>query len=338
MRILLVDDDLIFSELFTAKLAAQGFTQITVASSAEAALELVDQQQHSFDCYLLDIVLGEMDGIELCRQLRQRIEARTTPIIMITSKQTSHSMDAAFAAGATDFLRKPLNEVEIAGRIKTAMFLVEATNREKRTRKALKALVSCGIDVEVIDPNEKVCFSDVPNMLDYYQLENRMLRLDKGHYQLSVFRIRIARFREISKLADPMKLVARLHSASVQISEAASSGKMLFSYIGRGRFICCVMGRETRVSGVFENSNQITIGNRIRDLGRDDGDPHSLEIKALSERTILQRDAIVSLIRSEYRMVSSFVQETLPEIDMIEDQIFAKALAAEKEAPQVEDL
>ena len=72
MRILLVDDDPVFTELICANLHEWGFDDISHAESAAAAIELVENQRIPFDCFLIDIEMEQMDGIELCAVLRKR--------------------------------------------------------------------------------------------------------------------------------------------------------------------------------------------------------------------------------------------------------------------------
>jgi len=324
MRILLVDDDPIFRELAAAKLAAQNLTQITFACSAEEALEIVEAQRIPFDCYLLDIMLGEMDGIELCRRLRDRVDARLAPIIMITSNQATHLMDRAFAAGATDFLRKPLDEIEIAGRIKMAMLLVQTAKQEKRGRSALRALISYGSDFNLIDLGERVCFPDVDGMLDYYQLENQLLTMQRGQYHLAVFRIRIKNFNKRNRRTDRAKLLKELHAVSTRISEEVPARHMLLSYIGHGHFVCCIVGRGANVSGIFANSQQASACDALQGLATDANSEPPLEVTALSRQNVLQRDVALSLVREEFKAVGDASPTGLPEVNLIEDRIFAK--------------
>ena len=194
MRILLVDDDPVFTELLCENLKARGFDDISVADSAYAAIETVDSQRIAFDCFLIDIMMEKMDGIELCAHLRQRAACQSAPMIMITAGEAETYMERAFEAGATDFMRKPLDPVELAGRINTAMLLVQTTRAEQQSRSALRALLSFASDFDLIDLAERVSFPDVDGMVDYYQIENKLLRMQKGFYPISLFRVEIRNF------------------------------------------------------------------------------------------------------------------------------------------------
>ncbi|MEQ9023206.1 MAG: response regulator, partial [Pseudomonadales bacterium] len=130
MRILIVDDDSTFLDLLEMSLAENGFKEVVQASSADLVLEFLDNEDPYFDCFVLDIQMPGTDGIKLCSEIRSRQAFRLAPIIMLTSSDSKHAMRQAFNAGATDFLHKPLNSLELAARINTASLLVESLKRE----------------------------------------------------------------------------------------------------------------------------------------------------------------------------------------------------------------
>ena len=333
VRILLVDDDPIFSDIVIAKLATYGHADVTRARSAEHALELVDQQRYPFDCYLLDIMLGDMDGIELCRNLRLRRDCKSAPVIMITASQEAPLMGLAFQAGATDFLRKPLNEAEFSGRITTAKLVFESMQREKKGRDALQALISSGPNSKSLQDGERVCFSDVPGMVDYHELENRLLRLEDGFYQLSVFRIRIRRFRrKIGQNADRAVILRLLHAVSVKVADVVPTKSLLLAYIGRGRFICCIVGRQSKVSGLFQSQLQIAACEALEKFGVDNSD-REFDISQLNERHIVTKAAAIALVRNEFDLISAPAAASLPDVDAIEDIIIDRTARLVRATP-----
>ncbi|MCZ4353553.1 response regulator [Roseovarius aestuarii] len=336
MRILLVDDDPVFRGIFSEKLALQGLARITLAASAEEALELVEQQRIPFDCFLLDIMLGDMDGIELCHRLRQHPTCKSAPIIMITSNQSASLIGQAFSAGATDFLRKPLCDIEIAGRIRMAMLLVAATKKERQGRTALRTLISCGADFNLIDLGERACFADIESMVDYHHLENHLLRMPQGQYQFSLFRVRMRKFRTMNRNLDRVQVMRQLHDVSSRISDAIPNKRLLFSYIGNGRFVCCIIGRDTKVSGLFKNPDQISACTALKNLATEDAETPALEVTSLSNMNILSRDAIVALVRTEFQASNSLSSDSLPQVDEIEGRIFAKINEVERKTTEME--
>ncbi len=100
-RILVVDDVPENLRLLEAVLAPRGYDVVS-ATDGRAALELV--KAADLDLVLLDVVMPQMDGYEVCRELREREETAVLPVIMITSS-TGAEKTQAIGAGADDFIQ-----------------------------------------------------------------------------------------------------------------------------------------------------------------------------------------------------------------------------------------
>jgi DNA-binding response OmpR family regulator len=108
-RILYVDDDSESCEMLKAMLGyADGHYHVATASSAEDALEMIDAAP--FDLYLVDYMLPEMDGLTLCRTIRDR--GINEPIIVFTGMVRPNDKKHVLAAGADAYLVKP-NDLDI---------------------------------------------------------------------------------------------------------------------------------------------------------------------------------------------------------------------------------
>jgi len=126
MKILAVDDDTLILDLLTTVLSNTGHKGVEVSSSAPKALQMVQRSDTPFDCLLLDIQMPDMDGIELCRAIRTVPGYEETPIIMLTAMTERSYIEEAFLAGATDYITKPFDVLEISARIRVAAKLSEA--------------------------------------------------------------------------------------------------------------------------------------------------------------------------------------------------------------------
>jgi len=120
MRILAVDDDDLTLSILPILLADAGFNDITLCDSSEAALKLIESKELSFDCFFFDISMPFMHGIELCRRVRVLPGYTHTPIIMLTALSDQSDINEAFAAGASDYITKPFNLLEIGARARKA--------------------------------------------------------------------------------------------------------------------------------------------------------------------------------------------------------------------------
>jgi diguanylate cyclase (GGDEF)-like protein len=134
-KILIVDD--VPKNIQVAASILQNDTyQIAFAQDGPTAL--VQVESNSFDLILLDIMMPQMDGYEVCRRIRNRPDNRDTPIIFLTAKNDTDSVVKGFAMGAMDYLSKPFNGAELQARVKTHLELyrsrkaIEEVNRRLR--------------------------------------------------------------------------------------------------------------------------------------------------------------------------------------------------------------
>ena len=115
-RVLIVDDDPDIQRLVSYNLSQAGF-HVTTASSGRTALETV--QQHPPDLIILDIMMPDIDGMEVCRTLRQRENSRRIPIIMLTARADEIDRVVGFELGADDYVMKPFSPRELVLRVKS---------------------------------------------------------------------------------------------------------------------------------------------------------------------------------------------------------------------------
>ena len=116
-RILVVDDVPQNVRLLEAVLAPHGY-EVVVAEDGATALERVRSERP--DLILLDVVMPDMDGYEVCRRLRQDDETAVLPVIMVTSS-IGQEKKMAIEAGADDFIPKPLDHDELLARVRSLL-------------------------------------------------------------------------------------------------------------------------------------------------------------------------------------------------------------------------
>ena len=127
MRALVVDDVPEIRELITVLLHGGGFRVDDVAESAEEAflrLHLDDPSAApTADVILLDVMLPGIDGIAACSRIKSDPRYRNVPVLMVTARQETASLQEAFAAGAADYIRKPVQKSELLARVRSALRL-----------------------------------------------------------------------------------------------------------------------------------------------------------------------------------------------------------------------
>ncbi|WP_410585717.1 winged helix-turn-helix domain-containing protein [Amycolatopsis sp. lyj-108] len=114
-RVLLVEDDAMISEALSLALADEGF-DIECAATGEDGLELLERIQ--VDVVLLDLMLPGIDGLTVCRTVRDQ---GALPIIVITARADTQDVIAGLEAGADDYVTKPLVAGELAARIRALL-------------------------------------------------------------------------------------------------------------------------------------------------------------------------------------------------------------------------
>src|SRR5688572_21918441 len=115
-RVLIVDDDPDIQRLVSYNLTQAGFEVVT-ASTGRNALEAVQKQPP--DLIILDLMLPDVDGMEVCRTLRQRESSRRIPIIMLTARGDEIDRVIGFELGADDYVMKPFSPRELVLRVKS---------------------------------------------------------------------------------------------------------------------------------------------------------------------------------------------------------------------------
>lgn len=151
MHILVVDDTENSRDIAEAALLSAGYRDVSTAGSAIEAYgflgleKSLDGDDADIDLILLDIVMPEIDGIEACARIRSDARYSDLPVIMVTALADMDSLSNAFVAGATDYITKPLNHIELLARVRSALKLkAELDRRQARERELLSFLSTLG--------------------------------------------------------------------------------------------------------------------------------------------------------------------------------------------------
>lgn len=231
MRILAVDDDPFVLALLGSSRVLGDVHKVTGAPSGDAALALLAQDETRFDIFLLDIYMDGMDGIALCAAIRAMPAYRATPIIMITAGRDIDLMQRAFNAGATDFVSKPFDGLELGTRVQMAALLTESLRREEAARADMRKLAGL-IDMTFshIAPPER-------GILRYLALENRLLSEGATPLALRLFAVELVGGSPDDPARDNVETVGRI------VAEALTVPSFNLSYVGMGRFAAVSFGR-----------------------------------------------------------------------------------------------
>lgn len=114
-KILVVEDELSFRETISFMLTKEGFEVVTATDGAEGIRQF---DAHHPDLVLLDVMLPEMSGTDVCKNIRSR---STTPIIMLTAKDSELDKVLGLELGADDYVTKPFSTRELLARIRAVL-------------------------------------------------------------------------------------------------------------------------------------------------------------------------------------------------------------------------
>lgn len=128
-RILVVDDDPANLFLMKQLLVARGFSVVTIGDAHQVMDRLCADPP---DMILLDIMMPGKDGITLLREMKSLPETDSIPVIMVTARAGSEMLATALAAGASDYVRKPVDTVELMARIDGVLKLKQYADELRR--------------------------------------------------------------------------------------------------------------------------------------------------------------------------------------------------------------
>ncbi len=156
MSILLVDDSPDARLLLQSMLREAGYRDVLTARSAEEAFVKLGMASSpatapAVDLILMDIAMPEVDGIEACRRIKGRSQLQDVPILMVTVRDKTSFLPKAFEAGATDYICKPVDRIELVARVRLALRLkAEIDARKGWERDLIKTVEDMNRTIETL--------------------------------------------------------------------------------------------------------------------------------------------------------------------------------------------
>jgi len=139
INILLVEDDKVQANVTTDFLESHGF-EVIWADNGKSAIEIAKTQP--IDLIMLDFILPDISGDEVCRFLKQTADTKAIPIIALTIKSSTEEKVAGLLAGADDYLPKPYSEEELLARIYAMLRTKELQDELRRKNRQLAEVLS----------------------------------------------------------------------------------------------------------------------------------------------------------------------------------------------------
>ncbi|MFW6295292.1 MAG: response regulator [Halanaerobium sp.] len=174
-KILVVEDEKNIRELIKFNIENAGFKALTAADGREA-LELLSDE---IDLVVLDLMLPEIDGMEVCRKMRSSEELRQIPIIMLTAKGEEVERILGLEMGADDYMTKPFSPRELIARIKAIFRRIKEFKAD--TGELKEEIIDLG-DLKLDIPRHEVNYQEKKIVLTPKEFELlRYLIINQGH-------------------------------------------------------------------------------------------------------------------------------------------------------------
>ncbi|WP_230875089.1 ATP-binding protein [Lysinibacillus cavernae] len=199
-RILIVDDDAVNLQILVNAFSTEPFEIETALSGAEALEKL---QENSFDLVISDIMMPHMSGYDLAKHIREKFSISELPLLFLTARQQSEDIQLAFLSGANDYVKKPMEYLELKARVQALIQMKQSSEERLRIEAAwlqaqiqphfffntLNSIISLhGVDEEKME-ELLLAFSDYLQMSFDFQNVDLVVPID---YELKLVRAYIA--------------------------------------------------------------------------------------------------------------------------------------------------
>lgn len=219
-RILIVDDSYMVAEMLSNFLGKQGCL-ISYALDGTAAFDLV--RQHPPDLIIADWVMPGMDGLELCRQLRESPDFSWIYYIIMTAREGNDNMERALEAGADEFLSKPFQAAELMTRVRAGLRIVEI--RRQQTMRGAQLPRTGREDTPIGSRHELV--SSLPQRISHSRAQTE---------PLSLFILRLANLTQLSRVVSADQKKHLLNQFTSRLISNLREGDGVFRY-DEGQYI-----------------------------------------------------------------------------------------------------
>jgi two-component system cell cycle response regulator len=187
-RVLVVDDILANVRLLEAKLTAEYFDVLTAMNGIDA-VEAVQRARP--DIVLLDVMMPGMDGIEVCRRIKNNPATQHIPVVMVTALDQPEDRVRGLEAGADDFLTKPVNDLALFCRVKSLVRLKMLTDELRARTGASEALQAAGLSAQ-----------------ELARLRGRVLIIDNRPAVAERLRTALAQRHDVEHVEDPREALS----------------------------------------------------------------------------------------------------------------------------------
>lgn len=314
MRVLVVDDDPDVLDILSLSLEMMGNHDVSKCSSARQAMAAIQTAPEPFETFLLDIQMPEINGVELCRMIREIPVYQFTPILMVTAMSDKSHIEHSFAAGATDYVSKPIDFTDLKHRIGLAEKSAFQTEQLSGEIRQLAASSSPASDT-LVSLQEAIPIDNVDGVLRVHAFENylkQMSRLEFHHVRLLL--VSVTNIASIYEHCNRRQFVDQVTDIAEGLTDAFAGSAPFVAYFGRGIYVVAL----TSQSDITEEEAEVRIDSAIQNLGMvyHTGEPVflSIEVKAMQKLSLLSLESSGTFIDKFFRELKLAVHSSRPDV------------------------
>jgi len=243
-KILIVDDSKTTRLLIQSTLNKNGFEDTVAVNSAKEAFKILNLEnpsdaEASFDLIMMDLMMPDMDGIDALIKIKTAPKYKDLPCIMLTGDSESNSLQEAFNAGATDYVSKSVNKIELLARVRSAIRFKKIMDRydellykyEQATLKLEKS------NIELLKYNTKDLITGLSNQRYFEEfLDLEWRRMIRTNQPMSLIIFEPDFFKEYYKTYGAQTGKDCLKFIGIAIKSFARRPGDLVAYLGEDRF------------------------------------------------------------------------------------------------------
>lgn len=231
MKILAVDDDSFVRDMLVHIIESWGLATLSTVGSAERAVSVISREEPPFDCLLIDMRMFGISGEELCSWVRTIPAYKDTPIFMVTALLDKQKINAAFLAGASDYITKPISPADIISRLNQVS--------RRLNKNALQSTAEGqGAKTDRFDFNKPRLIGGVHGEIEIDAMEKYLIKtLGSSADSLQVFSFVIKDAARLHEICDEKVFISLLQITGMAISGCLSQYQFFISNAGYGAFV-----------------------------------------------------------------------------------------------------
>jgi CheY-like chemotaxis protein len=266
-----------------------------------------------------------MNGVEVCRALRTLDGYDQTPVVMLTAMSEKRYIDAAFLAGATDYINKPFEISDLRVRLGVIGSLVEARRDNGVIFTATPSGHRTGTENTPLSLHKPFEIRDIDGVVDVVALENYVSKLSRSRlFGSSVFAISIRRIEQLFMQATPFDFQCMIVDVAEALSDTLGERNFIAAYAGNGSFVCVVEG--AKIYNYPEFTDRLNLAIQRLEMHSSDGTRLRLRVSTGQASRIMWQSGTTALDLLAHA-VNSAEQEAVRAEKQLDDFWYSGATA-----------